>query len=118
MRLKEIIDILDASIIYINDASLYNHQYNNAFASDLMSDALALVQEDNDSTLFITGLTNPQTLRTAEMLDLSVIIYVRHKMPDDKQIAMAKNLGITLLSVKDTMFQTCGKLYQAGLHND
>lgn len=115
MILKEIMNILDAKMIYKSNPNILNKEFYEAFASDLMSDALALIQDDNDSTLLITGLANPQALRTAEMLDLSVIIYVRDKIPAQDQIDMAKSLGITLISVKDTMFMTCGKLYEAGL---
>lgn len=115
MKLKDVIEILDATLIYSDDPAILEKDYVDAFASDLMSDALALILDHNESTLLITGLANTQAIRTAEMLDLSVIVYVRGKIPSEDQIQTAKLSGITLLTVKHTMFQTCGLLYEAGL---
>ncbi len=115
MILKDVIKILDADVIYSDDPAILENDYIDAFASDLMSDALALILDHNESTLLITGLANTQAIRTAEMLDLSVIVYVRGKVPSEEQIQTAKMSGIALLSVKHTMFQTCGLLYEAGL---
>lgn len=118
MLLKDIIQLLDATIYFNNDETILEKDFDDAFASDLMSDALALIQEDCNSILFITGLANVQAIRTAEMLDLSVIMYVRGKKPDQTQIDLAKNMGITLIGVKYNMFTACGKLYTAGLNHD
>lgn len=115
MILNDVIKILDADVIYSDDPAILEKDYIDAFASDLMSDALALILDHNESTLLITGLANTQAIRTAEMLDLSVIVYVRGKVPNEEQIQTAKMSGIALLSVKHTMFQTCGLLYEAGL---
>lgn len=115
MILKDIIQSLDASIIYLADETILQSNFTDAFASDLMSDALALISENNETTLFITGLANTQALRTAEMLDLLVILYVRDKQVSDDMLATAKRLGISLLGVSHTMYTTCGKLYTKGL---
>lgn len=115
MILKDIMKILDATLVYSENPDILEKDFSNAFASDLMSDALALILDDNESTLLITGLANSQAIRTAEMLDLSAVLYVRDKMPNDEQLQAAKNSGIVLISTKHTMYHACGLLYTAGL---
>ena len=83
-----------------------------AFASDMMSDVLAYVQED---TVLLTGLVNSQSIRTAEMLDLPCVVFVRGKNPHQDAVKRAQELGIAALSTQYTMFETCGKLYTAGM---
>lgn len=82
------------------------------FASDLMSDVLALANHD---VVLITGLTNVQTIRTAEMKDIKWIIFVRGKVPDENTVELAKQNGINILCTKETMFRTCGILFGNGL---
>ncbi len=92
--------------------TMHQREIAAAFASDMMSDVLAYVTQD---VLLITGLINAQVLRTAEMLDLACVLYVRGKKPDLQVIEMARELGITLLSTRYTMYEASGKLYAAGL---
>ena len=83
-----------------------------ACGSDMMSDVLADV---DDQAVLITGLCNPQVLRTAEMMDIVCVIMVRNKQPDDAMIQMAAERNICLLATSLPMFSTCGLLYEAGL---
>ena len=85
---------------------------NSACGSDLMSDVLAFVK---DQTLLLTGLTNPHVIRTAELLDVSAIVFVRGKVPTQDIIDMAIERSIVLLSTYNALFEACGKLYSAGL---
>ena len=80
--------------------------------ADLMSDVLAFTHE---GTLLMTGLTNLQVVRTAEMAGITAIIFVRGKLPSPETIALAEEKHIPLLASKYTMFETCGRLYEAGL---
>ena len=107
-------------MIKIVDGELLNEGENNkeVFAvcgSDLMSDVLAFVK---DHTALLTGLTNIQVIRTAEMMDISVVVFVRGKRPGDDVIRMAQERGISVLLTGHTMFTTCGLLYEAGLRGD
>ena len=102
MLVKEVIDLLNAREIYLANKDVYDKNYDKAFASDLMSDALALLKDESDEILFITGLANVQSLRTAEVLDISIV-------------DMAKDLEINLFQTDATMFEACGKLYEAGM---
>ncbi len=111
MRLREIKEILSAEII-LGEEEL-NREINLAGATDLMSDALALLGEGG--ALLLTGLVTPQVIRTAEMLDLSAIVFVRGKMPPKETIELAKKINIPLLRTKYPMYEACGRLYSAGL---
>lgn len=87
-------------------------QVHTACGSDMMSDVLAFVK---DQSVLLTGLTNPQVVRTAEMMDMVCIVYVRGKEPDDFTKELAQNKGITLLKTDYRMFTACGLLYEQGL---
>ena len=95
MLVKEIVDILKAKEIYIDDQAIYQKDYKKGFSSDLMSDALALLKNETEEVLFITGLANVQSLRTAEVLDIDSL-FVRGKPLDMTIVDMAKNLHINL----------------------
>ena len=84
----------------------------SACGADLMSDVMAFVKERG---LLLTGLVNPQVIRTAELLDIQAIIFVRGKTPSVDMIDMAIESDIVLGGTKHPMFISCGKLYEAGL---
>lgn len=115
MLVKEVIDILEARAVYIDDSDIYQKNYDKGFSTDLMSDALALLKNETEDILFITGLANVQSLRTAEVLDIETILFVRGKPLDMSIVEMAKNLHINLFQTDETMFEACGKLYEAGM---
>ena len=108
MKIEELIKLLDADCV----TEKVEKEYNYAFASDLMSDVLALA---DNTTALITGLNNPQIVRTAEMLDISLIILVRGKKPGEETLAIANETNITILTTDMTMYETCGKLYESGV---
>ena len=110
MTLGEMRDILDAESLVGDDCM--NIEVRDAFAADLLSDVLAFATE---GTLLITGITNPQVVRTAEMLELIGIVFVRGKKPDEGVIKLAQLKKVPLLSTHYIMFETCGRLYKGGL---
>lgn len=110
MKVGQFIKLLGAECV--TDQIDKDREYNYAFASDLMSDVLALA---DNTTVLITGLNNPQVIRTAEMLDISLIILVRGKKPSEETLAIANETNITILTTDLIMFETCGKLYESGL---
>lgn len=109
MLVKDIIEILDGEIICEGDLSA---EVKTACGSDMMSDVLAFVK---DQSVLLTGLVNPQVVRTAEMMDMTCIVFVRGKEPDDSIVSLAKQRGITLIKTKHRMFSACGLLYSNGL---
>jgi len=92
---------------------IFGKEYLKAFACDLMSDCLAYVNEDD--CILITGLTNQQALRTAEMLDITCIIFTRGKKLNEKMLELAKQNDITLITTQYTLYEVSGLLYQAGI---
>ncbi len=110
MLLEKVRSVLDGrSVSHEVDMTLY---VENGSAADLMSDVLAISHTD---ALLLTGLTNPQVIRTAEMADIKAVVFVRGKYPPPETIALAEEKGIPLLSSPYTMYESCGRLYQAGL---
>lgn len=110
MLIGEIKDLLEAR--YLSGEEHSSFKVNGAFGCDLMSDVLAFVE---DKILLLTGLTNPQVIRTAEMLDINVIVFVRGKTPPQEVIDMAKEMEIALLATNHTLYTSCGILYKNGL---
>ncbi len=110
MKLREIKEILSAEVICGED--MLDREVSSAFGSDMMSDVLAYAKE---SSVLLTGLVNPQTIRTALMLDMHGIVFVRAKKLTDEVVSLARESGIVVLSTNFRMFETCGKLYAKGL---
>lgn len=110
MKISEIRDLLDAEILCCQEQVDIEVSYG--FGSDLMSDVLAYVK---GKTVLLTGLMNNQVIRTAEMADLNVIIFVRGKRPDQDLVTLAMENNIVLMVTKDTLYTASGKLYCQGL---
>jgi len=110
MKVAEAVKILDGQFFWGEEKA--DKEVFSACGADLMSDVMAFVK---DKVLLLTGLVNPQVLRTAELLDIHGIIFVRGKAPSREMIEMAEESGIILAGTKLTMFISCGKLYEAGL---
>lgn len=110
MRLSEIQKMLDATVYAWEDGE--DRDLSRVFACDMMSDILAC---DDEIELMVTGLVNQQVIRTADMLDIGVILFVRGKIPAEDVISMAKQRDMVVLGTRHRMFTTCGILYQAGL---
>ena len=109
MELKEVAQILDAQVLCGQDK--LDLQVTSACGSDLMSDVMAFVK---DQVLLLTGLMNIQVIRTANLMDIQVVCFVRGKSPSQEMIDMAEELGIVLMSTKLPLLLSCGKLYNAG----
>ncbi|MBQ2951966.1 MAG: hypothetical protein IJE07_00250 [Clostridia bacterium] len=110
MTIREIGRILDAHWLCCEEMADVPVRY--AFASDMMSDVLAHVSED---TMLLTGLINSQSVRTAEMLDVPCLVFVRGKQPHRDAVQRAEQIGLPMLQTSHSMFQACGLLYAAGL---
>ena len=113
MKISTIKDLLEADVI-CNEELLGKHVYS-ACGSDMMSDVLAYVK---DQAVLMTGLVNSQVVRTAEMMDMVCIVFVRSKTPTDEMLELARESGIVMMSTNMTMYTASGKLYSNGLVND
>ena len=110
MTIKEIQNILGAT--YLHGEELADRDVQFVFSADMMSDVLAYASQ---CSVLITGLCNPQVVRTAEMLDIVCIVFVRGKKPNDQMLALAEDREIAILTTDHLMFTTCGLLYERGL---
>jgi hypothetical protein len=110
MQLRDVLKAIDGKII-TTDVDL-NISVQMGCGADLMSDVLAFTHAD---TLLLTGLTNPQVVRTADMAGIRAIVFVRGKLPPAETVALAREKAIPLLASKYTLFETAGRLFQAGL---
>ncbi len=110
MTVKDVKDTLKARVL--TGEELMDQEVRSACGSDMMSDVLAF---SKDHSVLLTGLCNPQVIRTAEMLDIVCLIFVRGKKPDEALIEMASERVLVVLATGHRMFSACGMLYEAGL---
>lgn len=106
MKLCDVLQVIDGKVI-TKETNL-DLEVQMGCGADLMSDVLAFTHAD---TLLLTGLTNPQVVRTADMAGIRAIIFVRGKLPPAETVALAQEKGIPLLASKYTLYETCGRLY-------
>lgn len=111
MELKKVQELLRATV-YAGADLVDKIEVKEACGSDLMSDVLAFVKEQG---LLLTGLQNLQAIRTAEMMDMQAIVFVRGKVPTDEMVQEAQRKGVVLMSTELPMFVACGKLFANGL---
>ena len=110
MKICTIRELLDADVL-VGEEHLGRHVYS-ACGSDMMSDVLAFVK---DQAVLLTGLMNTQVVRTAEMMDMHCVVFVRDKKPTPEIIELAEDSGIVVLASPKRMYEACGILYANGL---
>jgi len=113
MTAGDLLKVLDAGVL--TGEEHLDRTLCGACGADMMSDVLAF---SHNHSILLTGLTNPQVIRTAEMMDIPCIIFVRGKKPDETVVSMAKERGIVLLATNHRMFNACGLLYTAGIRGN
>jgi len=110
MKVTEIVGLIDGTVVSGNENPEF--EVDMAFASDLMSDVLTV---KTDNLLLLTGLVNVQAVRTAEMSDITCIIFVRNKKVTDEMIRIARESKITIIQSPFSMFKASGILFNAGI---
>ncbi len=110
MKISRVVEVLDAKVL-AGEGGL-DQEVRSACGSDMMSDVLAYVK---DQGLLLSGLMNPQVVRTAMMMDMHCIVFVRGKQPSEEILRLAEAADIAVLSTELTMYMSCGRLYEAGL---
>lgn len=110
MRLSEVRDILNAEVLCGQE--LLDTEVLSACGSDFMSDVLAYVK---NQAVLLTGLVNPQVVRTADMMDMKCIVFVRGKRPDEEMLDLARDRGLVVMASAFPMYAACGELYLHGL---
>ncbi len=110
MKLADVREALNAEVICGWDG--LDGEVRSACGADLMSDVLV---HSKEKTLLLTGLTNIQIIRTAEVGDLVGIVLVRGKRPGQDVVQMAESKGIPLMVTNLPMYEACGILYGIGI---
>lgn len=110
MKISTMIELLDAEVICCEEN--VTRDVHSACGCDLMSDVLAYVK---DQAVLLTGLVNPQVIRTAVMMDMICIVFVRSKKPTEEMLALAKDSGIVVMTTDKPLYEACGTLYSNGL---
>lgn len=110
MVLSQIVALINGQVHTC--ANKMNIDIKSACGADLMSDVMAFSKEN---AMLLTGLVNPQVIRTAEMMDIQVVVFVRGKKPSAEMCELAEEKEIVLLSTNLSMFSACGVLYKAGI---
>ena len=110
MKIGYIAQLVNAEVLACPD--LLDEEVFSACGSDMMSDVLAFVK---DQGLLITGLVNPQVVRTAEMMDMRAILFVRSKKPTLEILHLAEDHDIVVMASPMRMFEACGLIYESGL---
>lgn len=112
MLLAEVVALLECRDLLVLDEA-GGPEVSGCFAADLMSEVLAFC---GHGALLVTGLTNVQSVHTADIVDVRAVLYVNGKMPDGPVLDLARHRRIPLLSTPLTMYEACGRLHRAGLH--
>jgi hypothetical protein len=110
MKIKEIAAILEA-VLWCG-ATWVDCDVHSVCGADLMSDVLAFVK---DQPVLLTGLMNSQVIRTADMMDIKCIVFIRGKKPEPALVNLAVENSIVLMTTDLSMYAACGKLYTSGL---
>ena len=110
MKISEIRDLLGAELLCGED--LLEHEVYSACCGDMMSDALAFAR---DQGALLTGLVNSQVIRTANMMDMVCVVFVRNKVPTEDMLDLARECGIAVMRSPYRAYDGCGVLYTAGL---
>ena len=112
MKIREIQDLLQAELLCGDDA--LDGNVDSACCSDMMSDELAFVK---DQGVLLTGLVNAQVIRTAAMMDMPCIVFVRSKIPTEEMLILAEECGIVVMRSARRAYEACGILYSHGLNS-
>lgn len=110
MRISDLRDLLEARVLCGEER--IDEEVATVFASDMMSDVLACPDEIN---CLLTGLINQQVIRTADMMDIGLVVFVRGKCPPEEVVEMARQRDMVVILTGCRMFTACGRLYEAGM---
>ena len=110
MKISEMKELLGAQVLCCDEN--LDREVNSACGCDLMSDVLAFVK---DQAVLLTGLVNPQVIRTAVMMDMVCIVFVRSKTPSEEMLSLARDNGIVIMQCDKRLYEACGIIYSSGL---
>lgn len=112
MKLSKLVKLINGQLL--TEHNIEEHEIAGAMGADLMSDVLASIRSE---AALLTGLCNPQVIRTAMIADIRAIVFVRGKLPDAETVTLANEENIPLIKTELGLYETCGILYEAGLQS-
>lgn len=98
----------------ITGGDMLDCEVSSGFGCDLISDSLCFSRPD---CVLLTGLTNIQIIRVADMIEARAIVFVRGKRPGQDITRIAGEKKLPLLVTNRFLFESCGLLYQHGLRS-
>ena len=110
MKVTEVVAISKGTLL-TPDVNL-DREIKGGFSGDLMSDVLASVRAE---AVLITGLCNPQVVRTALIADIRLIIFARGKKPGEDILNLAIDENLPIAASPLGLYEISGRLTQAGL---
>ena len=110
MKLSKIVQLIDGKVL--TDQAIDGREIAGAMGADLMSDVLSSIKPES---VLLTGLCNPQVVRTALIADIHAIVFIRGKNPAQETIELANEESIPLITTNHGLYDACGILFQAGL---
>ena len=113
MKISQVKELLEAEVLCCEED--LDTELCSACGCDMMSDVLAYVK---NQAVLLTGLVNPQVIKTAEMMDMRCIVFVRSKRPTEDMLRLAAETDLVLLATRFTLFEACGRLYLNGLRGE
>ena len=113
MQLNQVKEVLNAIVLCGEDR--LDQEVVSACGSDFLSDVLAFVK---NQALLLTGLVNPQVVRTADMVEMKCIVFVRGKVPGPDILSLAEERDIVVMTCPKRMYEACGLLYSNGLRGN
>lgn len=113
MKRQELGGLLSATVL-LDSGYEPEGGYDTVCGCDMMSELLASMNQNGQNSrgvVLLTNLTNPQVVRTSEMVDIKLVIFLRGKKPAPETMALARSCGISIMTTPHTMFRSCGILY-------
>ncbi len=110
MKLSEVVEALEAEVLFGQE--LLDREAPTAGASDVISDLLFFGQP---GMVLLTGMIRPPMIRAAELAEVSAVVLVRGKRPEEETVEMARVLGMPLMVSPHSLYDCCGRLYVRGL---
>jgi hypothetical protein len=109
MKLSEIQQKMNFKVF---TSEIFDKDVSGIYISDMVSEVMASAQAGN---LLITIQTHKNVLAAANLVDVSGIIFINGKEPDQQVIDLANKAKVSLFGTSENGWQLAGKFYELGL---
>ena len=112
MKLVDLVDALDLAVIAA--AGQLGNEVTGAYASDLLSDVMANSRAGN---VWITLQVHVNIVAVASLKEMSGIILINGRRPEDDTAHKAETEAIPTMVSKLPAFELIGRLYELGIRD-